>query len=508
MAIFKITPATSVLTTSDNTPAFNSGTAGPDTLIVEAGAFLVATGALSVGAILFNPGPWTVTVNGSVVSKLASGIEINVGNTATTTIKVGKTGEVGGTAGIAASASAVIKNAGTIVGKFDGVGIFGAGTRKIINSGTITGDDFAIVDFNDLSNDTVINSGILSAISLGGGEDVLSNSGKITEGVLLGADKDVLVSWGTIAGDLLAQEGDDVVTNFKKIGNKTVSGTISGIITLDEGNDVFRGGNKVETVRDGAGADIIRFAGGSETYTATNGLGADGHDTVDGGKGIDTYDASFATNVLEINLDTIAHSFFPFGTVAARTAMGTDVSDALTDTISNFENAKGGDGTDIIHGSAIANTLEGNGEVDLLFGYGGNDTLDGGGDDDYMVGGAGRDVLTGGTGLDTFAFTALSHSGVSRASRDVIMDFTPADIIELSAIDANTILANDQAFNFIGTNVVFGGNAGELRAVFSAAGQVIQGDVNGDGKADFSIEILDDSHSYPLSETNGVDFSL
>src|SRR3990172_281480 len=274
MAVFKITPTTGVLTTADNTPAFDSGTPGPDTLIVQAGAFLVATGALSVGAILFNPGPWTVTINGSVVSKLASGIEINVGNTATTTIKVGKTGEVGGTAGIAASASALIKNAGTIVGKFDGVGIFGAGVRKIVNSGTIGGDDFSIIDFNDLSTDTVINSGTLaSPVGLGGGDDVLRNSGKITGTVLLGADTDVLVNWGTIAGGLGGQSGDDIVTNFKKFGKKMVSGTISDLIVLDERDDVFNGGNKTEAVRDGPGADIVIFRGGNEIYTATFGFG-------------------------------------------------------------------------------------------------------------------------------------------------------------------------------------------------------------------------------------------
>jgi Ca2+-binding RTX toxin-like protein len=414
---------------------------------------------------------------------------------------------VGGTVGIAAIASAFIKNAGTITGENDGIGIFGVGVRKIVNSGTIDGDDFAIVDFNDLSTDTVINSGtLLSNVSLGGGDDDLRNSGR-TASVTLGGGADVLVNWGTIDGNVLAREGDDTITNFKKIGKKTVSGTISGEITLDEGNDIFNGGNKVETIRDGAGADIIKLRGGNETYTATFGIGTDGHDAINGGKGIDTYDASFSDDALQINLDTVAHSFFPFD-IAANTAIGSDVSGSLTDTISNFENAKGGDGTDIIHGSAGANKLEGNAEADLLFGYGGNDTLDGGDDDDYLLGGSGKDLLTGGAGQDTFAFNALSQSGVTKKSRDVITDFSSADIIDLGAIDANTKLAGDQGFSFIGNNVQFGGNAGELRAIFDAAGQIIQGDVNGDGKADFSIEFLDADHSIVLSGTNGADFSL
>ena len=37
-------------------------------------------------------------------------------------------------------------------------------------------------------------------------------------------------------------------------------------------------------------------------------------------------------------------------------------------------------------------------------------------------------------------------------------------------------------------------NAGELRAYWTASGQVIEGDVNGDGVADFSIKITDSDH--------------
>jgi len=63
MATFKITPSTSVFTTAASDHAFAGGTPGADTLIVDPGAFLVATGSLAAGAALFPTGAWTVTVN-------------------------------------------------------------------------------------------------------------------------------------------------------------------------------------------------------------------------------------------------------------------------------------------------------------------------------------------------------------------------------------------------------------------------------------------------------------
>ena len=70
------------------------------------------------------------------------------------------------------------------------------------------------------------------------------------------------------------------------------------------------------------------------------------------------------------------------------------------------------------------------------------------------------------------------------AAFDQIHDWNVGDKINLSAIDADTTLAGDQAFAFIGS------------AAFSAAGQLrvtvstntfVTGDTNGDGAEDFKI---------------------
>jgi hypothetical protein len=83
--------------TLDDVDAF-TGT-GPDTLIVDNGASLIASGASADGAFLLDP--WTATING-VVAGLATGSfgislhETNNNNSTASTIKIGASGDVFG----------------------------------------------------------------------------------------------------------------------------------------------------------------------------------------------------------------------------------------------------------------------------------------------------------------------------------------------------------------------------------------------------------------------------
>jgi len=124
--------------------------------------------------------------------------------------------------------------------------------------------------------------------------------------------------------------------------------------------------------------------------------------------------------------------------------------------------------------------------------------LIGGAGADGVAGGAGKDILWGGDefggadgAADVFSFFARSDSGVGAANRDVIIDFndTNGDKIDLSRFEGDPIGAGDPEFSFIGIDVIFGNNARELRALSIANGFVVEGDVNGDGKADFQIEL-------------------
>ena len=175
------------------------------------------------------------------------------------------------------------------------------------------------------------------------------------------------------------------------------------------------------------------------------------------------------------------------GAVVTLTANSSNIVGAITAgittaTTTHIEDATCGAGNDMILGSADDNALSGNLGDDSLDGRDGDDVLSGGAGADVLTGGLGADMLTGGAGADRFVFVATS-GGV-----DVITDFASGlDIIDLTAIDADLATAGDQAFAFIGS-AAFSMVAGELRLSTPAAGQaLLEGDVDGDGLADFAV---------------------
>jgi len=119
----------------------------------------------------------------------------------------------------------------------------------------------------------------------------------------------------------------------------------------------------------------------------------------------------------------------------------------------------GGDGgDDILYGQNGADIIFGGTGDDVLAGQGGNDVLRGEAGDDILIGGGGADQLFGGSGKDIFKFFAANELGNSTSSTDTIADFVHGeDRIDLSAIDANSNLANDQAFTFNGTTATANG---------------------------------------------------
>jgi Ca2+-binding RTX toxin-like protein len=146
---------------------------------------------------------------------------------------------------------------------------------------------------------------------------------------------------------------------------------------------------------------------------------------------------------------------------------------------------KSGHGRDRLFGGDGNDNLDGNIGNDRVVGGAGDDTLNGGRGNDTVIGGLGTDSLSGGKNTDKFQFNDIAES-VAGAGRDVIINFhhSQHDRIVLAGIDADTIQDNDQAFDYIG-GATFSSVAGELR--FSDG--VLEGDVDGDGTADFQIEL-------------------
>jgi Ca2+-binding RTX toxin-like protein len=148
---------------------------------------------------------------------------------------------------------------------------------------------------------------------------------------------------------------------------------------------------------------------------------------------------------------------------------------------------KGNAGNDRLSGGSGNDRLEGGSGADQLSGGTGADRLIGGGGNDRLTGGTGRDTLTGNSGADRFVFASAADAGKG-SNRDIITDFSRSqgDRIDLKGIDARTGTRADDAFKFIGGKG-FSKKAGELR--YSSTLDRVQGDTNGDGKADFELRI-------------------
>lgn len=233
-----------------------------------------------------------------------------------------------------------------------------------------------------------------------------------------------------------------------------------------DGNDQIFGSGSIDRLYGFAGNDVLNGKGQADIM-----VGGQGNDRymVDNtgdlvlelaGEGSDTVVAS-ANYTLSANIEIL------------RLATG-----GITGT--------GNETANRIFGSALGNTLDGAGGNDFLFGGIGNDILIGGTGKDMLDGGAGVDTLTGGMGPDRFVFNE-GDTGLG-ASADTITDFkhVQGDVIDLRGIDAKTGIAGDQAFSFIG-NGAFTGVKGQLHYVAVAGGIAVEGDMNGDGAADFSI---------------------
>lgn len=208
-----------------------------------------------------------------------------------------------------------------------------------------------------------------------------------------------------------------------QVVNITILGSSDGVILpavyhgLDPNDgDTLIGdpANRVGTddanlIRGTSGADVINGYGGDDAIDANHGA-----DLVFGGSGDDVI-------IGNVGLDTL------YGQAGDDQVSGDE----------NIDQIFGGSGDDIIDGGFGG---------DILYGGSGDDIITGAGAEDVLIGGYGQDTLTGGNLNDIFRYLDMKDTG------DTITDFTRGkDLIEFSAIDANSADGGDQAFIFGGT---------------------------------------------------------
>jgi serralysin len=391
-------------------------------------------------------------------------------------------------------------------------------------------------------NDTVTGSGETNVLDLGAGDDTGSGLGG-NDAILGGAGVDTIdggdgndnLQGGAGDDNLRGGAGADILNGGADIDTAIYTEGPAGV-TVDLLTGIGVGGNAQGDTLIG----IENLIGSTLADTLTGNAGANllrgwtGNDVLRGGAGADTLNG-------EAGIDTASYTEGAVG-VGVNLTTGTGVGgNSQGDVLIDIENVDGSNLNDLIVGSAVANVLRGLNGDDVLRGMAGADTLDGGagfdaatytesatgvavnlttgigiggnaaGDiligienisgsqfNDILIGNAGanalvalngKDTLTGNAGADRFLFTAVGETPVG-ANRDIITDFnhSQGDRIELAAIDANTVVAGNQAFAFIGSGA-FTNVAGQLRFAASGTDTIVAGDVNGDGVADFNIQL-------------------
>jgi Ca2+-binding RTX toxin-like protein len=230
-------------------------------------------------------------------------------------------------------------------------------------------------------------------------------------------DGDDITTTGVELADVNGGKGDDSVS---AVGNGAVGGPIQQPLTLADGDLILEGGNQNDTIRGGAGND--KLVGGTQDDDLN---GGGGNDTVDGSDDNDSLDGGVGADILTggtgTDFATYADATGPVNVTLDDAANDGGAPDNFADNVrTDIENVKGGNGSDAITGSVLANELTGNGGndtldggagddkvsgsagIDRLLGNLGNDKLFGGTENDNMVGASGNDVLTGNAGKDIF----------------------------------------------------------------------------------------------------------
>lgn len=381
-----------------------------------------------------------------------------------------------------------------VVDASDGNGIVGNdGDNRITVTDGIdavdggAGEDRLIVDYRGATN-TVTGDSTSNFTEAGGaGRSVTITDGTFESFKIMTGDGADTITTGD--GDDIIKTGSGASTVTAGQGaNKIIGGANADTITALDGGNIVKAGDGTNTVTTGGGVDFIHAGVGADTIVS--GGGADriflsgGADTVDAGEGNDRL-------VVDYSAMTTAVTGGVTGGNGTTGYVG-NIADLVGSSV-GFEGVEEfrittGSGDDTVKTGTGDDHLRGGVGDDKLVGGGGEDRLFGGDGDDVLRGARGPDVLTGGEGNDLFVFRNIAEASTS-AGYDLIRDFeTGIDEIDLSRIDANINTVDNDAFDFIGS-AKFSSEAGELR-YFEG---LVRGDVDGDGKADFVIEIGNDA---------------
>jgi Ca2+-binding RTX toxin-like protein len=297
------------------------------------------------------------------------------------------------------------------------------GTRS---GGTLPNN--SVLTFGDNDDDVITGNGAMSG---GFGDDTFVPNAGTSEIITGGPGSDDTVDYSSHSSDLSITLDD--IQNDGPVGTATPD-------NVDSDGDV-------ENVIAGSGDDSVsvlpatvqsnEFSGGPGDDSLASGP-AD--DVLDGGLGDDVINGGTGNEAVGDEV-TYAKRSEPV-TVSLSGSTGNNGQAGENDAISQVENARGGNGDDLLGGSSGINRLfgnlgddaiEGQTGTDNLFGGAGDDSLNGGDGNDIVDGGAGEDVVDGG-GLDDFVFAG--------SGSDVVEGGVGVDTLD-GGEGPDTVLARD-----------------------------------------------------------------
>lgn len=383
----------------------------------------------------------SVTASGSVISGTSGAILTNSDTTSTR-----------------------IYNAGLIQADQSAIEI-GAGALRLINSGTIFGNDATGVLSSNTGGSDMSNSGLIAGRQYGifvqgaGAVTRIQNDG-IIDGSLnalyLGSGGDVVANRGTLAGAVVLNNGDDLFngrtgrqsvvdggagfdTIIGGLGDEAISGGLDDDrIDGDGGDDLLYAGDGADWVRGGAGDDFLQGLTGNDTL-----VGQDGADFLDAGDGADRADGGAGNDTIygAVGLDTLR------GGADDDLISGEQDNDALYGGAGE-DTVDGGDGNDRVEGGLGDDSLLGGLGNDTVLGGGGADTINAGFGIDLIDGGIGDDVLTGAGSADTFLFM---RAGGNDRITDFANDIDKLDlrVFDFASVAAVTAAASDSGLGLL-----------------------------------------------------------
>lgn len=350
--------------------------------------------------------------------------------------------------------------------------------KKGTASGTDIGTD-TLKNIEEVSagsgNDILIASDSGNQLNGGTGNDKLTG-GKGIDELLGGAGNDSLdggagfdcVDYETSKSDITvnlktgtalgADIGTDTLKNIEVVcagsGNDVLVAADTGSqLEGGSGNDLLTGGTKADTLAGGDGDDVIDAGAGDDLIIGGDGAG---EDTYKGGDGVDTVKYTSALSGIRIDLSNL--------TGTATSIEANDASQIGNDQLLGIENIIAGNYADILIGNSAANNLSGEDGNDEIVGDDGNDTLIGGKGNDTLNGGIGNDSMSGGLGDDIYVVDNASDKVIENANQGIDTIQTTLSTLTLNANFENLIFVGSAAFKGTGNtvaNVMTGGSGND-----------------------------------------------